>query len=120
MQLITVHLPERTLELIDSLVKAGFYLNRSEAIRLILTRAAEEEAALLGKIGLPELEKPAPVIKEPPEMRKLKHSMVSLRVPKALNALIRVAAKRLGFRSKSELIRVSVISFILKRYHEER
>jgi Arc/MetJ-type ribon-helix-helix transcriptional regulator len=120
MQLISIHLPEKTLETIDKLVKTGLYLNRAEAIRLILTRAVEEEAAAIEKIGFTGFERHSPVLKVPPEPSGVKQFTVALRVPVALYTLMRIAAKRLGLRSRSELIRVAVMDFIMKRYRGEK
>jgi metal-responsive CopG/Arc/MetJ family transcriptional regulator len=119
MQPITVYLPEQTLQTIDKLVKAGLYLNKGEAIRLILTRAVEEEAAAIEKIGFTGFPKQSPILKAPEEPSGVKHLTIAFRVPVALYSLMKIAAKRLGLRSRSELIRVAVIDFIMKRYRGE-
>jgi metal-responsive CopG/Arc/MetJ family transcriptional regulator len=120
MQVITIHLPQKTLETIDKLVKAGLYLNRAEAVRLILTRAVEEEAATIEKIGLTGFPRQSPILKAPEEPSGIKRLTITFRVPMALYSLMGIAAKRLGLRSRSELIRVAVIDFIMKRCRGER
>ena len=43
MKVIPVRLPDKIIEIIDRLVKDGFYANRSAAIRVIVTRYVLEE-----------------------------------------------------------------------------
>ncbi len=43
MKVIPVRLPDKIIEVIDSLVEQGFYANRSAAIRIIVTRYVLEE-----------------------------------------------------------------------------
>jgi len=113
---VTIHLPEETLSKVDALVNAGLYMNRAEAIRLILTRAVEEESMLLERMGIISTEGPGPVIKAPEEAGEAKHTTIAFRVPITLLHLMKIAARRMGLRSRSELVRISVIDFILKRY----
>ena len=43
MKVIPVRLPDKIIEIIDKLVREGFYANRSAAIRVIVTHHVLEE-----------------------------------------------------------------------------
>ena len=47
---ITIRIPRETLELIDWLVEIGVFLNRAEAVRYLLTRAATDYAIRFASI----------------------------------------------------------------------
>jgi len=49
MKVIPVRLPDKIIEIIDKLVKEGFYANRSAAIRVIITHHILEETKKIEK-----------------------------------------------------------------------
>jgi len=49
MKVIPVRLPDKIIEVIDSLVQQGFYANRSAAIRIIVTQYVLEEIEKISK-----------------------------------------------------------------------
>ena len=49
MKVVPVRLPDKIIEVIDSLVEQGFYANRSAAIRIIVTQYVLEEIEKISK-----------------------------------------------------------------------
>jgi len=49
MKVIPVRLPDRIIDIIDRLVREGFYANRSAAIRIIVTQYALQETEKIEK-----------------------------------------------------------------------
>jgi len=48
MKIVTVHLPYEIVELIDELVKAGYFPNRAEAIRELVRESSVKFASMVG------------------------------------------------------------------------
>lgn len=48
MKVVTVHLPHEIVELIDELVKAGYFPNRAEAIRELVRESSVKFASMVG------------------------------------------------------------------------
>ncbi len=49
MKMITLYLPEKYLELLDEIIDAGHFPNRSEAIRSAIRDLLKYEFSLMGK-----------------------------------------------------------------------
>jgi Arc/MetJ-type ribon-helix-helix transcriptional regulator len=116
MKVVTVHLPETTLEIIKKLVELEFYPNVAEAIRYMVTREVTRELAFLESRGLLEPEQPEEVI-QAPEGREGKKRMVlvSFKIPKTLLALLDAEVKKTK-APRSWLLRKAVTDMLTSRY----
>jgi Arc/MetJ-type ribon-helix-helix transcriptional regulator len=116
MKVVTVHLPETTLETIKKLVELEFYPNVAEAIRYMVTREVTRELAFLESRGLLEPEQPEEIIQAPEDkLGKKRMVLVSFKIPRTLLALLDAEVKNTK-ASRSWLIRRAVTDMLMSRY----
>lgn len=113
MQIITIHLPRPVIEVVDKLVQMKLFPYRNTALRFIIQRGLNEQLKLISLINGDDPNNDNQFKITAIDGDDEKNTFISLKIPKALLALMNADMKRRGIRNRSEYIRQAILSFIL-------
>jgi metal-responsive CopG/Arc/MetJ family transcriptional regulator len=105
---VSVNLTKNIISRVDSLVKAGMYTSRGEAMRLMLYRAIMDDLQALDQI------------KENNNANSSRTVLISFKAPKGLISLLEKAMRIEGFDYRSEYIRFILTNHLIKLFNELR
>jgi len=119
MRVITVHLPEPIISLIDKLVELRLHPNRNATIRFLIQDSIKRHMKMISLLTDADLNNNHTPSKISVEDDGKKHLTVNLRMPQALYALMKMDMERRGIRNRSEYIRQAILTFIMSNMKEE-
>lgn len=112
MKVISIHLPEPIVQIIDKLIENGIFHSRSEAIRLIIISSISKYSAFVTSNSyMSTVSKFS--INPPTSNKTIKKSteLISFKAPYHILELIDTSMKLLGLSSKSEVIRLALLFY---------
>jgi Arc/MetJ-type ribon-helix-helix transcriptional regulator len=112
-RVVTIHLHESTVQLLDRLLQAGIFPNKAEAIRFIIVNYIPD---LLGLYKLLPEKQPTTIINISKEgMFKQKGNVItSFKISPTLLELLNQVYERAGYMSRSEFIRAAIVKKVLE------
>ena len=119
MQIVTLHLPEPIVQIVDKMVRMKLYRYRNTALRFIIQRGLKEHMKLLSILDGGKPNDDNPVKKFAFDDDNMNMVFVSLKIPKGLLALMKMDMQKKGIRNRSEYIRLAITNFIMDGMKEE-
>jgi metal-responsive CopG/Arc/MetJ family transcriptional regulator len=123
MQIVTLHLPEPIIQVVDKMVRMKLYPYRNTALRFIIQRSLREHMKLLSML---DGQKPSHEFNTNNPAKEFsfddygeKTGIVSLKIPEGLLALMKMDMETKGIRNRSEYIRQAILNFIMDGMKEE-
>jgi len=119
MRVITIHLPEPIISLVDKLVHLRLHPNRNAAIRFIIQDAIQKHVKLISSIIDMDQDENNTPGKIAVDDNGEKFLSVNFRMPIALYALMKADMDKRGIRNRSEYIRQAILTYAMSNMREE-
>jgi metal-responsive CopG/Arc/MetJ family transcriptional regulator len=117
--MVTLHLPEPIIQIVDKMVRMKLYRYRNTALRFIIQRGIREHMKLLSILDGEKANDDNPVKKFAFDDDNMNMVFVSLKIPKGLLALMKADMQKKGIRNRSEYIRLAITNFLMDSMNKE-
>jgi metal-responsive CopG/Arc/MetJ family transcriptional regulator len=119
MRTVTLHLPEPIIQIVDKMVRIKLYRYRNTALRFIIQRGLKEHMKLLSILDGGKSNDDNPVKKFTFDDDDMNMTLISLKIPKGLLALMKMDMEKKGIRKRAEYIRLAIMNFIMDSMKQE-